>query len=64
MGGDGLYDPADLVIVGEDGEVRDITSPKDLRLLPERVRRCIVGWSWDRKGNFTSSWPQRRRIWN
>lgn len=49
----GFYDPADLVIVGEDGEVRDITSPKDLRLLPERVRRCIVGWSWDRKGNFT-----------
>lgn len=49
----GFYDPADLVIVGEDGEVRDITSPKDLRLLPERVRRCIVGWSWDRNGNFT-----------
>ena len=49
----GFYDPADLVIVGEDGVVRDIDSPKDLRLLPERVRRCIVGWSWDRNGNFT-----------
>ncbi|WP_287814513.1 terminase small subunit [Achromobacter sp.] len=49
----GFYDAADLVVTDENGVVRDITSPKDLRLLPERVRRCIVGWSWDRNGNFT-----------
>lgn len=49
----GFYDPADLVVTDEDGQLRDITSPKDLRLLPERVRRCIIGWSWDRNGNFT-----------
>lgn len=48
-----FYDPADLVVVDEDGRVRDISSPKDLRLLPEAVRRCVVGWSWDRNGNFT-----------
>lgn len=49
----GFYDAADLVVTDENGVVRDITSPKDLRLLPERVRRCIVGWSWDRNSNFT-----------
>jgi len=50
----GFYDPADLVVTDpKTGEVRDITSPRDLRLLPEHVRRCIVGWSWDRTGNFT-----------
>lgn len=49
----GFYDAADLVVTDENGVLRDITSPKDLRLLPERVRRCIVGWSWDRNGNFT-----------
>lgn len=50
----GFYDPADLVVTDpKTGEVRDITSPRDLRLLPEQVRRCIVGWSWDRNGNFT-----------
>ncbi|KCV32914.1 hypothetical protein L490_5260 [Bordetella bronchiseptica 00-P-2796] len=41
------------MVVDEDGRVRDISSPKDLRLLPEAVRRCVVGWSWDRNGNFT-----------
>lgn len=50
----GFYDPADLVVTDPTtGEVRDITSPRDLKLLPEQVRRCIVGWSWDRNGNFT-----------
>lgn len=50
----GFYDPADLVVTDPTtGEVRDITSPRDLKLLPEQVRRCVVGWSWDRNGNFT-----------
>ncbi|MNY22928.1 hypothetical protein D3C86_1565690 [compost metagenome] len=33
--------------------MRNITSPLDLKLLPEQVRRCVIGWSWDRNGNFT-----------
>lgn len=41
-----LYDPADI------GNA-DITGPKDIKKLPEHVRRAIVGWSWDRNGNFT-----------
>lgn len=50
----GFYDPADLVVTDPTtGEVRDIKSPRDLKLLPEQVRRCIIGWSWDRNGNFT-----------
>lgn len=50
----GFYDPADLVVTDPTtGEVRDITSPRDLKLLPEQVRRCIIGWSWDRNSNFT-----------
>lgn len=50
----GFYDPADLVVTDPTtGEVRDINSPRDLRLLPEQVRRCVIGWSWDRNGNFT-----------
>lgn len=49
----GFYDPADLVVTEADGTVRDITSPRDLKLLPEQVRRCVIGWSWDRNGNFT-----------
>ncbi|MNV62537.1 Terminase small subunit [compost metagenome] len=49
----GFYDPADLVVTDLDGTVRNITSPLDLKLLPEQVRRCVIGWSWDRNGNFT-----------
>ena len=39
-----LFDPADLT---------RITKPADINKLPEDVRRAIVGWSWDRNGNFT-----------
>lgn len=41
-----FYDPADL---GVDG----IEAPADIAKLPEDVRRAIVGWSWDKAGNFT-----------
>lgn len=41
-----FYDPAELVGV-------EILCPKDILKLPERVRRCIIGWSWDKMGNFT-----------
>jgi phage terminase small subunit len=39
-----FYDPVDLTGLG---------SPRDIKHLPEDVRRAIVGWSWDRNGNFT-----------
>jgi len=41
-----FYDPAALAGV-------EITCPKDILKLPEEVRRAIIGWSWDRNGNFT-----------
>jgi phage terminase small subunit len=39
------YDPADL------GNER-IEKPSDIAKLPEHVRRAIIGWSWDKHGNF------------
>ncbi|MFJ7315259.1 terminase small subunit [Pseudomonas sp. NPDC098747] len=39
------YDPADI------GSVR-VEKPADIAKLPEHVRRAIVGWSWDKHGNF------------
>lgn len=41
----GLYDPADIASQG-------ISGPEDIASLPENVRRAIIGWSWDRNGNF------------
>lgn len=40
-----LYDPADLATA--------INGPQDIPNLPEDVRRAIVGWGWDKQGNFT-----------
>lgn len=40
-----FYDAADI------GDI-EVTCPKDIRKLPENVRRCIIGWSWDKAGNF------------
>jgi len=50
----GFYDPADLVIPDpkKPGSFVNIDSPADIRKLPERVRRCIIGWSYDRGGRF------------
>jgi phage terminase small subunit len=31
----------------------EVSKPQDIARLPEMLRRCIVGWSWDRNGNFT-----------
>ncbi|MCW1913712.1 terminase small subunit [Luteolibacter sp. GHJ8] len=41
-----FYDPA---AIGS----AEIRGPEDIAKLPEDVRRCIVGWSWDKAGNFT-----------
>jgi len=38
-----FYDPAHLVLVN---------SPEDVAKLPAKIRQCIIGWSWDRQGNF------------
>ena len=40
-----LYDPSELV-------QQPCTKPEDIALLPEHVRRAIIGWSWDKAGNF------------
>lgn len=40
-----LYDPADIA-------KESVNCPADIAKLPEHVRRCIIGWSWDKMGNF------------
>lgn len=40
------YDPADLARI-------PMAGPEDIAKLPENVRRAIVGWGWDKQGNFT-----------
>lgn len=42
----GFYDPAS--IAGQ-----PMAGPADIVNLPEEVRRAIVGWGWDKAGNFT-----------
>lgn len=42
----GFYDPAS--IAGQ-----PMNGPEDIPNLPEDVRRSIVGWGWDKAGNFT-----------
>lgn len=42
----GFYDPA--AIAGQ-----PMAGPQDIPNLPEDVRRAIVGWGWDKAGNFT-----------
>lgn len=46
-----FYDAGDLV-VEDKGKPVEIRGPADIRKLPERLRRCIVGWSYDRHGHF------------
>lgn len=41
-----FYDPAS--IAGQ-----PMNGPEDIPNLPEDVRRSIVGWGWDKMGNFT-----------
>lgn len=43
----GFYDPAELAVITA------ISGPADIPKLPEHVRRAIVGWNWDKAGNFT-----------
>jgi phage terminase small subunit len=60
-----FYDPADLMIDGEAGDddreavvingrvIYGLRGPADIKRLPEKVRRAIVGWSWDKNLMFT-----------
>lgn len=63
-----FYDPVDLIQVirdalpdeiSDDVEIIDgkiisgLRSARDIRFLPEDVRRAIVGWGYDRNQNFT-----------
>src|SRR5215210_4507441 len=41
-----FFDPADLVRIPIEG-------PTDLAKRSERVRRAVLGWGWDKHGNFT-----------
>lgn len=41
-----FYDPASIA-----GQIME--GPADIPNLPEEVRRAIIGWGWDRNGNFT-----------
>lgn len=61
-----FYDPSEIMReIGEedadddgryrysdDGKIYGLRGPGDIRALPENVRRVIVGWSWDKAGNF------------
>lgn len=59
-----FYDPSDLMIDGEaepdadaawviDGRIiHGLRNVADIKRLPENVRRAIVGWNWDKAGNF------------
>ena len=40
-----FYDPGEIASVPMNG-------PADIAKLPERLRRAIIGWSWDKFGNF------------
>jgi Phage terminase, small subunit len=48
-----FYDPADIA-------GKPISGPKDIASLPEDVRRAIIGWGWDRNGNFTVKLADKR----
>lgn len=54
MAAGAFYDAADLV-------AQAITCPADIAKLPEQVRRAIVGWSWDRRGNFVLKLADKSR---
>ena len=36
-----------------------ITGPDDLKKLPEDLRRAIIGWRWDKSGNFIVLWADK-----
>lgn len=51
---DNVLDEVSAMTLYDAGEIGgyDIKSPADVKKLPEHLRRCVVGWSWDKAGNF------------
>jgi phage terminase small subunit len=49
-----FYDPADMVRI-------PVKKPGDIVNLPEPARRAIVGWSWDKFGNFVLRLASKER---
>ena len=39
----------------------ELHGPEDLLALPERLRRLVKGWKWDRHGNFVLQFEDRSR---
>lgn len=50
-----FYDPADIATVIDEatGEPIRIAGPEQIAKLPVHIRKAIVGWGWDKAGNFT-----------
>ena len=48
-----MFDPKDLT---------RITGPGDIENLPEDVRRSIVGWKWDKNGNFIVDFVKEKAL--
>lgn len=51
---DNVLDAVSAMTLYDAGEIGqyEITKPADVQKLPEHLRRCVVGWSWDKAGNF------------
>lgn len=51
---DNVLDEVSAMTLYDAGEIGryDIKKPEDVQKLPEHLRRCVVGWSWDKAGNF------------
>lgn len=48
-----MFDPKDLT---------QLTGPRDIADLPEDIRRAIVGWGWDKNGNFTVKMAKEKAL--
>lgn len=49
-----FFDPIEIALA-------DIQCPADIAFLPARVRKMIVGWSWDRNEHFTLKFADKQR---
>jgi phage terminase small subunit len=68
-----FYDPGKLMIDGEAGAsdpieavidgraIYGLRCPADIKRLPEKLRRAIVGWGYDRNRNFTVKLADKSR---
>jgi len=60
-----FYDPADIALAtDEEGREIEIKSPRDIAKLPKHICKAIVGWGWDRAGNFTLKFAPKQSTLN